>query len=207
MPQKQPSIITPQSWLSLDNGELYWHPNFISSSEADRIFLHLKEQIKWRADNITLFGKTMPIPRLQSWYGDAPYTYSNLTMQPEPWLPCLLDLKQRCETQANSPFNSVLANLYRHGQDSNGWHSDNEPELGINPVIASLSFAETRRFHLKHKSTKQRITLDLTPGSLLIMAGEMQHHWLHTIPKTKSDKTERLNLTFRYLHHNTHLNK
>lgn len=120
-------------------------------------------------------------------------------MKPEPWFPALLDLKQRCENVAKTPFNSVLANLYRDGNDSNGWHSDNEPELGPEPVIASLSFGEARLFHLKHKETKQKLSFELTPGSLLIMAGDMQQHWLHTVPKTKKTKSQRINLTFRSL--------
>ena len=191
--------LAPDSWHTVNNGRLYWSPNFIASNEADELFELLRNQVKWREDEIKLFGKTMPIPRLQCWYGDSPYKYSNITMQPEPWLPHLLELKQRCESVANSRFNSALANLYRNGQDSNGWHSDNEPELGTNPVIASLSFGETRRFHLKHKTTKEKITFDLASGSLLIMAGEMQKFWLHTLPKTKVNTGARLNLTFRNL--------
>ncbi|WP_052131331.1 alpha-ketoglutarate-dependent dioxygenase AlkB family protein [Vibrio caribbeanicus] len=199
MTQNEEPLLTPNTWHTVENGKLFWSPNFIPFDEASRLFEQLNQQIRWREDEITLFGKRMPIPRLQCWYGDSPYRYSNLTMHPEPWLPTLLELKRRCESAADAPFNSVLANLYRNGQDSNGWHSDNERELGINPTIASLSFGETRRFHLKHKQSKQKITFDLTSGSLLIMAGEMQHHWLHTLAKTKQQRTARINLTFRNL--------
>ncbi|WP_371862435.1 alpha-ketoglutarate-dependent dioxygenase AlkB family protein [Vibrio atypicus] len=197
--QKPTDSIPVNQWYTLNNGLLYWAPNFIDIKEASRTFDLLHQQVAWRNDMITLFGKTMPIPRLQCWYGDDAYRYSNLTMEPEPWFPALLDLKQRCDNVAKTPFNAVLANLYRDGNDSNGWHSDNEPELGPEPVIASLSFGETRLFHLKHKETKQKLSFELTPGSLLIMAGDMQQHWLHTVPKTKKTKSERINLTFRSL--------
>lgn len=187
-------------WISIPDGLLYWDPEFISKTESDQLFDVLRGDIKWKSDQITLFGQHHLIPRLQCWYGDAPYRYSNLTMHPETWLKDLVDLKARCEQVANSPLNCVLANLYRNGSDSNGWHSDNEPELGDSPVIASLSFGETRRFHLKHRQTKQKITIELTPGSLLIMAGKTQAHWLHTVPKTKKTKQERINLTYRFLY-------
>lgn len=187
-------------WHELQNASLYWAPNFISQEEASELFYQLETQIKWRNDNITLFGKIMPIPRLQAWYGERDYSYSNILMEANEWSPLLLDLKHRCEQVSGSRFNSVLANLYRNGSDSNGWHSDNEPELGTNPVIASLSFGETRRFLVKHRQTKQKLTFELSPGSLLIMAGEMQTHWQHTVPKTKIEKSARLNLTFRYIY-------
>ncbi|MCG7497845.1 alpha-ketoglutarate-dependent dioxygenase AlkB [Vibrio sp. Of7-15] len=188
-----------KKWHSLQGGKLYWDPQFIALEESYGLFESLREQIQWQRDNITLFGKTMPIPRLQSWYGDKRYRYSNLTMEPRPWLALLSDLKVRCEQVAMTNFNSVLANLYRDGNDSNGWHSDNEPELGEQPIIASLSFGETRKFHIKHKETKQKITFDLVSGSLLIMAGDMQRDWQHCVPKTKMPKSERINLTYRYI--------
>ncbi|WP_047043198.1 alpha-ketoglutarate-dependent dioxygenase AlkB family protein [Vibrio mexicanus] len=199
MPIKSDFTVNENQWTSLPNGELFWAPNFMPRYEAEQHFDSLRQQIKWRHDQITLFGKTLPIPRLQAWYGDAPYCYSNLTMQPEPWFDELLNLKIQCEQVANAPLNSVLANLYRDGSDSNGWHSDDEPELGTQPIIASMSFGETRTFHLKHKQSGQKISLELTPGSLLVMAGDMQKHWQHTVPKTKKPKGERINLTFRYV--------
>lgn len=192
-------IFEPKKWHELPGGWIYWDPQFVSTEEASYLFGNLLQQIQWQNDDITLFGKTMPIPRLQAWYGDKRYRYSNLTMEPKPLLATLLDLKARCEQVAKTDFNSVLANLYRNGQDSNGWHSDNEPELGANPVIASLSFGETRKFHIKHRETKQRHTFDLTDGSLFIMAGNMQQCWLHSVPKTKQPKSERINLTYRYI--------
>lgn len=192
--------LEPNVWHELPDSCLYWAPNFVTQEEASEFFRHFNEQIKWRSDNIILFGKTMPIPRLQAWFGDRDYRYSNILMQANEWSPKLLDLKRRCEQASGSKFNSVLANLYRDGQDSNGWHSDNEPELGKKPVIASLSFGETRRFLIKHRNTKQTHTFELSSGSLLIMAGKTQQHWQHTVPKTKRKKTARINLTFRYIY-------
>ncbi|MGF1751702.1 alpha-ketoglutarate-dependent dioxygenase AlkB family protein [Vibrio cionasavignyae] len=187
-------------WNYVPNGALLWVPDFIDLFESQSIFDELQQVLKWREDKIMMFGKWVSIPRLQAWYGDASYQYSNLTLEPLPWTPQLEELRKRCEQAANTSFNSVLANLYRTGQDSNGWHSDNEPELGPSPVIASLSFGGTRRFALKHRQTKQKITLDLPSGSLLIMAGDIQRHWLHTVPKTTRHVEPRINLTYRYVY-------
>lgn len=184
-------------WHEIHQGAIYWSPNFIEEPNANALYHELLESVDWQSDDITLFGKTMPIPRLQAWYGEKAYQYSNLVMKPKPWLPTLFSLKEQCEQIADTKFNSVLTNLYRDGNDSNGWHSDNEPELGLNPVIASLSFGEARTFHLKHRVTKEKLTFELTSGSLLIMAGELQQHWLHTVPKTKRPKSPRINLTYR----------
>ncbi|MCJ2377704.1 alpha-ketoglutarate-dependent dioxygenase AlkB [Vibrio sp. ZSDZ34] len=189
-----------RGWNEVPNGRLFWMPDFISADEAQSLFLALRQDVEWRQDHIQLFGKSHPIPRLQAWYGEKPYRYSNLLMSPKPWLPLLLTLKQRCEQVAHSEFNSVLVNLYRDGKDSNSWHSDNEPELGEKPTIASLSLGEARTFHLKHKKTKQKITLELTPGSLLIMSDDTQRYWQHYVPKTRLVKQERINLTFRYVY-------
>ncbi|WP_394246495.1 alpha-ketoglutarate-dependent dioxygenase AlkB family protein [Vibrio profundi] len=188
---------SPNQWHEINQGFIYWSPNFIEEPNADALYHELLESVDWQSDDITLFGKTMPIPRLQAWYGEKAYQYSNLVMKPKPWLPTLFSLKEQCEQIADTKFNSVLTNLYRDGNDSNGWHSDNEPELGLNPVIASLSFGEARTFHLKHRVTKGKLTFELTSGSLLIMAGELQQHWLHTVPKTKRPKSPRINLTYR----------
>lgn len=184
-------------WNELSGGHLLWLPNYFTSEQANAYHHQLLEQLAWRQDNIMMFGKQIAIPRLQAWYGDASYTYSNLKLEPLPWNPLLNSLKAHCEKVADSQFNSVLANLYRDGQDSNGWHSDDEKELGINPVIASVSFGAERRFLLRHKMTGEKVEFNLTSGSLLIMAGETQHHWQHTIPKTKRFVEPRINLTFR----------
>ncbi|USD62797.1 alpha-ketoglutarate-dependent dioxygenase AlkB [Vibrio sp. SCSIO 43140] len=184
-------------WNEVPDGRLLWLPNYFTSDQASDYYQQLQERLAWRQDSIVMFGKKVAIPRLQAWYGDASYTYSNLKLEPLPWNPLLDSLKAHCEKVAGSQFNSVLANLYRDGQDSNGWHSDDEKELGTNPVIASMSFGAERRFLLRHKMTGEKMEFNLTSGSLLIMAGETQHHWQHTIPKTKRFVEPRINLTFR----------
>ena len=187
---------------SLPNGELIYYPNFLQLEKADAYFSHLLEEIPWQADKITVFGKTYDQPRLTSLHGiqQKPYSYSNITMYPKPMTPILEELLRSIKKIKKHPFNAVLLNLYRGGQDSNGWHADNEKELGTNPIIASISLGEERFFHLKHRRQKdQRFKLKLKHGSLLIMGGSMQHHWLHQIPKTAKPIKERINLTFRRL--------
>ncbi|WP_165313518.1 alpha-ketoglutarate-dependent dioxygenase AlkB family protein [Vibrio ziniensis] len=188
------------NWVELPNARLFYAPNFLSKDHADQTFHILKKEINWQQEKIRMFGKQVLQPRLQAWHGDKPYTYSGLAMQPLPWTSTLFDLKSRAEAIAKHSFNSVLANLYRNGQDSMGWHQDNEIELGINPVIASITLGESRRFVLRHLITKERYQLELAHGSLFIMAGETQHYWQHSIPKTARHKDERINLTFRYIY-------
>jgi alkylated DNA repair dioxygenase AlkB len=192
-------VISP----NIPNGWLDFDPHFLPPAEAEHFFQRLRTEIDWKEETILMFGKEVMQPRLVAWYGDpgTSYTYSGRTMHPRPWSPPLLDLKTRIEAVSGHAFNSVLLNLYRHGKDSMGWHSDNEPELGKNPFIASLSLGSARRFHLKHtsRSEVERIRLDLTHGSLLLMGGEMQHHWQHQISKTAKDVGERINLTFRLI--------
>ncbi|MEI8658712.1 alpha-ketoglutarate-dependent dioxygenase AlkB family protein [Vibrio sp. Hal054] len=187
------------NWIEPQNARLFYAPNFLSEQQADQSFLNLRNELDWQQEKIQLFGKHVLQPRLQAWHGDKSYTYSGLSMQPQPWTPTLLELKSRCEAVAKLNFNSVLANLYRDGQDSMGWHQDNETELGINPVIASLTLGESRRFVLRHLSTKEKYEVELGHGSLLIMAGETQHYWQHSVPKTAKPKEERINLTFRHI--------
>jgi len=184
-------------WIELPNARLYYASGFLSTSEADLVFNALKSELSWQQEEIRMFGKKVLQPRLQAWHGDKSYTYSGLSMEPKPWNSILLTLRKRCESVAQCSFNSVLANLYRNGQDSMGWHQDNEPELGHNPVIASLSLGETRRFVLRHIQTRQKYEVALSHGSLLIMAGGTQHYWQHAVPKTAKPKDERINLTFR----------
>ncbi|EAS64694.1 alpha-ketoglutarate-dependent dioxygenase AlkB [Photobacterium angustum] len=186
-------------WITINNGLLYWHPQFLNLQRSEQYFQQLKSELNWQQEHITLFGKSVLQPRLQTWLGDAVYTYSGLTMHPQPWTSAILDLKTQCEQQAQTRFNSVLGNLYRDGEDYMGWHQDNERELGHQPVIASLSFGATRQFVFKHKITKEKIAFQLTPGSLLIMAGETQQYWQHALPKTKRVNEPRINLTFRYI--------
>ncbi len=186
--------------LPLQDGELFYQPNYLTIEEADTLLLSLTDGLQWRQDKIQMFGRPITIPRLQAWYGDsdAHYRYSGLDLTPTPWTPELLQLRRRIEQSCEHSFNAVLANLYRNGQDSVGWHSDNEPELGTTPVLASLSLGAERRFSLRHKKCKnEKIELRLGHGSLLIMAGETQKNWLHALPKQRNLQTARINLSFR----------
>lgn len=186
--------------FKLPNAELIYIENFYSHRKSDAYFQHLKETIPWQQDDITVFGKTYPQPRLTALFAnnEAPYTYSNIIMIPHKFTNELAKIKNDVELEANHEFTTVLLNMYRDGSDSNGWHADNEKELGKNPVIASLSLGEPRWFHFKHRTiSTEKHKILLTHGSLLIMKGEMQQYWLHQIPKTKKTIGERINLTFR----------
>ncbi len=165
----------------------------------ERVLERLLAELDWRQDTARIVGREVPLPRLTAWYGDAGYRYSGIDNPPRPWLPLLEDLKATAERLAGAPFNSVLANLYRAGRDSMGWHSDDERSLGPNPVIASLSFGAVRRFRLKHKTRPLSLALDLPPGSCLVMAGSLQHHWRHALPKTTRPVGPRVNLTYRLI--------
>ena len=165
-----------------------------------RSFKKLYNKIKWEIKPVTVFGKTYPQPRLTAWYSydTKPYSYSNLELKPIAVTKELHEIFQIIEQEIKIKFNSVLLNLYRDGQDSNGWHADNEKELGKNPIIASITLGEVRPFHFKHISIKEeKHKIKLEHGSLLLMHGEMQHYWVHHIPKTKKEIKPRINLTFR----------
>ncbi|MFQ3340967.1 MAG: alkylated DNA repair dioxygenase AlkB [Flavobacteriaceae bacterium] len=184
----------------IKDGEILYLPSFIKKEAADLLFKKLVETIPWKQDKIMVFGKTFDQPRLTSFHSlqKKPYAYSNISMYPQAMTKELLRLIAEINNIKPQSYNSVLLNLYRDGKDSNGWHSDNESELGINPVIASISLGEERFFNLKHKKLKeQKMKLKLGHGSLLIMSGEFQHHWLHQIPKTIRHISPRINLTFR----------
>ena len=186
----------------LQNGEYIFIPHFFSDAESNHFFRALREKVEWKQESMNMYGRQLPFPRLIAWYGDdqKPYSFSGVTLDPSPWLPELLELKERLEPVAKVSFNRVLLNLYRDGRDSVGWHTDAEPPLGKNPVIASISFGATRKFQLRHMQTKEKVELELTHGSLLIMRGEMQHFWQHQVPKTSRPVGERINLTFRVMH-------
>ncbi len=184
----------------MKDAEVVLYPKFFSTEESSRLLTTLQETILWKQEAIKLYGKTIPTPRLTAWHGDteARYSYSNIIHEPEPWTPELLEIKRRIETVCNSRFNFVLLNLYREGRDSMSWHSDDEPELGANPIIGSVSFGAPRRFHFRHKfDASLRQSVDLTDGSLLIMGGATQHFWRHQLPKTARPIAPRINLTFR----------
>ena len=148
-----------------------------------------------------MYGKRVAIPRLEAWYGDdgMHYSYSGLSLAPKPWLAVLQELRQEVERHCQAPFNAVLANLYRDQNDTVGWHSDDETELGRNPVIASLSFGAERNFQLKHKASGEKLSIPLKSGSLLVMAGETQHYWQHCLPRSRKKILSRINLTFRQI--------
>ena len=188
--------------LNLPDAEIIYYPNFFDKEEADAIFDQLTNDIPWQQDDICVYGKIHPQPRLTALFGNEgkPYSYSNIKMQPHPWTMLLQKIKSKVESVSGTNFTTVLLNQYRDGKDSNGWHADNEKELGVNPIIASLSFGAERIFQLKHNSIpglKQNILLE--HGSLLLMKGTTQHFWKHQIPKTSKAIGSRINLTFRVI--------
>lgn len=188
--------------LQLCDSEISYYPNFLNASRADFLFKLLRQKVAWRQDHIKVFGREYLQPRLTALYGnnDKPYSYSNITMHPEKFSIELFQLKNIIESKCKTKFTTCLLNLYRNGKDSNGWHADNEKELGKEPVIASISLGGERFFHLKHREVRsERYKLLLEHGSLLVMGGQTQHKWLHQIPKTSREVGERINLTFRYI--------
>lgn len=189
-------------FLNLLDAEVIYYPHFFDKDEADSIFAELTNEIPWQQDDIRLFGKTHAQPRLTALFGNEgkPYSYSNIKMQPHPWTSLLQKIKLQVEHVSDTIFTTVLLNQYRDGKDSNGWHADNEKELGINPIIASVSFGTERTFQLKHNSDKdQKKSILLEHGSLLLMKGTTQHFWKHQIPKTAKPIAPRINLTFRVI--------
>lgn len=188
--------------FDLPNAEIEYYPNFFDADKSKMLFEKLLNEIPWQQDDITVFGKTHPQPRLTSLFGNEgkPYSYSNIVMQPHHWNPLLMFIKNEIEEVCPENFTTVLLNLYRDGKDSNGWHADNEKELGRNPVIASVSFGAERSFHLQHNTiTDAKLKITLENGSLLLMKGETQHFWKHQIPKTAKSIAPRINLTFRII--------
>ncbi|MBT8296421.1 MAG: alpha-ketoglutarate-dependent dioxygenase AlkB [Gramella sp.] len=186
--------------IDIRDGSLEYYPDFILPEKADQYLRELLIIKDWRQDKIKLFGREILQPRLTALFGESgkSYTYSGLEMQPEPFTSELEELKILCEQASNSSFNVCLANLYRDGSDSMGWHADDEKELGENPIIASVSLGAERIFHLKHKTRKaERQKIRLQHGSLLVMKGTTQKFWKHQLPKTKQMIGPRINLTFR----------
>lgn len=183
------------------NGEYLFLPNFFTKLESDKYFQILKNDILWKQESMNIYGKQVMFPRLTAWYGDddKPYSFSGITLNPHSWTKELSQIKNKIEPIAKTQFNSVLLNRYRDGNDSISWHTDAEKELGINPIIASVNFGATRKFQLRHTKTKEKIEIELTHGSLLIMQGELQHYWQHQVPKTAQKVNERFNLTFRVI--------
>jgi len=188
--------------LQLQDAEIEYHPQFFGLEEANALFDKLYQNTQWIEEDIRVYGKIYKQPRLTAFFANnqKKYGYANISMIPQPFPPLLNAIKTKVEAATQTQFSSCLLNLYRDGQDSNGWHADDEKELGLNPVIASVSLGAERLFHLKHKKIKKlKHKLNLQNGSLLLMKGETQHHWLHQIPKTKKPLGKRINLTFRLL--------
>ncbi len=172
-----------------------YYPNWVAN--ADQLFALLREEIAWEQQILTLYGRTMPTPRLTAWIGDSAYRYSGIVNEPAPWTETLAKLRERLRHELGVDFNSCLANLYRDGTDSVGYHSDDEPELGPRPTIASISLGDRRRFMLRHRTTGARWSWDLGEGDLLVMRDESQSDYAHAVPKTSRPVGPRMNLTFR----------
>ena len=215
-------------FIKIPNGELIFSECFFNKKISDRCLEYFQENsdfdwkvadwskiseddfrkinfnnIKWEQDEIKLYGKVMPLPRLTSWYGDQGkfYIYSGIKLQPNKWNKGLSYIKKELERISCTQFNSVLLNWYRDGNDYLNWHSDDESELGDSPIIASINFGETRDFLIRRSDNPaKKITIPLKHGTLLIMRGEIQQYWQHSIPKRKRVKKSRFNLTFRYVY-------
>lgn len=185
----------------IKNGEYLHISNFFDKSTSDNYLQMLLDSIDWKQEKMNMYGKELLFPRLTAWYGDndKPYSFSGITLKPKQWTKELIEIKSKIETKTDVSFNSVLLNRYRNGNDSISWHTDAEKELGKNPIIASVNFGATREFQLRHTYTKEKLSIQLSHGSLLIMLGELQHFWQHQLPKTKKPVSERINLTFRVI--------
>ena len=191
-----------ESPLQLPNADLQLLSHWLQASVADQWLEQLTQQTPWQQPQVRIYGRQLAVPRLVAWYGDAEasYRYSGLTHQPLPWTPLLAQIRAQVEQAAGQTLNGVLLNYYRDGQDSMGWHSDDEAELGTNPLIASLNLGGTRRFDLRRKGHNRiEHSLHLQHGSLLVMRGPTQHHWQHQVAKTRTPCAPRLNLTFRLI--------
>lgn len=195
--------------IPLAGGNLRLYPHLFSAQESARYFDALKQEVDWKSERITMFGRSVALPRKTAWFGDPGmrYTYSGISVEPVAWTRTLLGIRARVEEANGSTFNSVLLNFYRDGRDSVSWHSDDEPELGEDPIIGSVSFGSERPFRLRHKSVNARdsergnrrlqLTLPLTNGSYLEMGAGVQRSWMHELPKRPRQTEGRINLTFR----------
>lgn len=211
--------------IDVPDGRLYYAPQYFERAFSDATLQQLLacqgidalhhdwqqtdiadvnfDNIVWQQDSVSMFGKTHELPRLSAWYGDddRPYTYSGMTLQPKPWNEILLNLRAALLPVCKREFNSVLLNWYRSGADHISWHTDAERELGRNPLIASVNFGASRRFLLRRREDhNEKLEIPLHHGSVLVMAGALQHHWQHSVPKQKKVTDSRVNLTFRTIH-------
>jgi alkylated DNA repair dioxygenase AlkB len=181
------------------DGLVTYDPYFLEPGIADGLFAQLLSAAAWKQDEIRMYGRVIPVPRLTAWYGepDASYTYSGIRNAPNNWIEPLEILRQRLCEATQVSFNSVLLNLYRNGKDSLSWHADDEPELGQQPIIASISLGASRTFQLQHRVDGEALSVVLEHGSLLLMSGLTQSFWKHQVPKERGVSGERINLTFR----------
>ncbi len=194
--------------VDLQNADIEYLPTFLSPPSSDRLLSQLVETIEWRQETLKMYGKQVLVPRLSAWHGDCgtTYSYSGIRMEPQGWTPPLSEIKDLVQAETGCSFNSVLVNLYRDGTDGVAWHSDDEDELGPNPVIASISLGATRKFQLRNRADPSyRAELHLEHGSLLVMSGQTQQCWHHQIPKTTKILGPRVNLTFRNIFSETAL--
>lgn len=185
-----------------EDGILCIDPFYMDASEASSLFERMRNETKWSQKSIYIYGRDVLQPRLMAWYSDpgVSYEYSGLRLTAQPWPDYLSQIRRKIEMDFELRFNSVLLNLYRNGLDYMGFHADDEKELGPQPVIVSVSLGVTRSFHLRHRTKKHlKLDLELAHGSLLIMAGDMQSHWLHSLPRRKKIADARINLTFRMI--------
>jgi alkylated DNA repair dioxygenase AlkB len=198
MIQKLPFVDAPLSLLSKDGDVLYWE-NFLQKSDSQTFIDELQQKVSWKPDEVIMFGKKIITKREMAWYGNEgmEYRYSGITRKPLIWIAPLLEIKKRVEAKTGAEFNSCLLNLYHDGSESMGWHSDDEPELGPEPIIASVSLGAERKFSFKHRKTGETVSLILANGSLLLMQGKTQAAWVHALAKSTRVKEPRINLTFR----------
>jgi alkylated DNA repair dioxygenase AlkB len=200
-----PSLFPLDSRMNVlpQDGQVNYYGTIFDRQIADFYFDHLLSTIPWQHDEVIIFGKKIITARKVAWLADegCSYTYSGTTKEITPWTQHLLEVKTAVEKYAQTQFNSCLLNLYHHGSEGMGWHSDDEASLGKNCTIASVSFGASRKFAFKHKSTKQTISLMLEHGSLLMMQGATQHFWKHALLKSTKIDQPRINLTFRNILH------
>ncbi|MDP1801468.1 MAG: alpha-ketoglutarate-dependent dioxygenase AlkB [Bacteroidota bacterium] len=185
----------------IEGGEFIYYPNYFEQLDSDNYYSSMCDNIIWNQEKMNMYGKSVFLPRLTAWYGDAEksYKFSGIKLNPHSWTPELLEIRNKINEIGKVSFNSVLLNRYRTGNDWISWHQDNEKELGINPVIGSVNFGATRKFQIRHLKTKEVIDILLHHGSLLVMAGALQHNWQHQVPKEKNVSEGRINLTFRVI--------
>jgi alkylated DNA repair dioxygenase AlkB len=201
-PVNLPLLSTEPLRLDLPDADVRLWRQAFQPVAADEMLALLRSRIDWQQEDIVIFGERRRVPRLVVWHGDpgTAYTYSATVHEPLPWTPELQRVRHRAEELTGHRYNSVLLNLYRDGRDGMGWHADDEPELGREPVIASVSLGATRRFKLRHRGSRPAANaLDLAHGDLLLMAGATQRHYVHAVPKTARPVGTRVNLTLRWV--------